>query len=145
MSDQPWIVERPELIAFRDELGSSVCWGNVLDDYSAELRKLKEVFVSAGYKYVKNGTDDWWHTDGDLYQGSTLMRIIRNKDGKLFGFAYWQGGGKHGEADFDHNGDDYGFESKYDWQDGVEDDEVWYVFRPVVEKPIPAYVFEDDE
>ena len=141
MSDKPWIIERRDLIAFRDDLGHSVCWGSILDAYSEEAEAHKTTFLSAGYEYVKNGSDDWWHTDGDLYQGSTLMRVIRNKEGQLFGFAYWEGGGKHGETNIEHNGDDHGFPSKYDWQEGVEEEERWYVFRPVEVKPIPAVVF----
>lgn len=143
MSAQPWIIERPDLIAFRDDLGSSVCWASIDDDYTEEAKAHKATFAAAGYEYVKNGSDDWFHTDGDLYQGSTLMRVLRRKsDGKLFGFSYWEGGGKHGETMIEHNGDDHGFPSKCDWEDDVEQDERWYVFRPIVEKPIPAYVFE---
>jgi hypothetical protein len=71
------------------------------------------------------------------------MRVIRRKaDGKLFGFPFWQGGGKYGEMDMEHNGDDHGFESKYDF-DGDED-EFWYVFLPVKSQPIPAYVLETE-
>jgi hypothetical protein len=72
------------------------------------------------------------------------MRVIRRKaDGKLFGFAFWQGGGKYGEAMIEHNGDDHGFPSKYDWEDGVDKDELWYVFRPVELAPLPAYKFTE--
>ena len=89
------IVDQPDKIAFRDELGSSVCWASIDDDYTDEAKAHKVTFDAAGYEYVKNGSDDWFHTDGDLYQGSTLMRVIRRKsDGKLFGFSYWEGGGK---------------------------------------------------
>lgn len=134
-----FIIDQPGKIAFRDELGSSVCWGSIDDDYTEEAKANKATF-DAAYEYVKNGSDDWWHTNGDLYQGSTLMRVIRRKaDGKLFGFPYWSGGGKHGEDDIEPNGDDHGFPSKYDFQDGVDEDEVWYVFLPIEYAPLPAY------
>jgi hypothetical protein len=133
------IVDAGDKIALRGDLGHDVAW-NFLDYGDAAVDDIAAFQES--YELVRNGTDDWWHTDGDLYQGTTLMRVIRRKsDGKLFGFSYWQGGGKHGEADVEHNGDDHGFPSKYHWEDGVDEDEVWYVFRPIIEKPIPAYVF----
>lgn len=145
MSTQPWIIERPELVAFRDELGNSICWASIDDAYTEEAEAHKATFDASGYENVKNGSKDWFHTDGDLYQGSTLMRVIRRKsDGKLFGFSYWEGGGKYGEAMIEPNGDDHGFPGKYDWEDGVEEDEIWYVFTPIKEQPILAYVFEQE-
>jgi hypothetical protein len=136
-----YIIDQPDKIAFRDELGHDIAWdsfdyGDAADEQKAEFK--------AAYELVKNGSDSEWHTDGDLYQGSTLMRVIRRKaDGKLFGFAFWQGGGKYGEAMIEHNGDDHGFPSKYDWEDGVDKDELWYVFRPVELAPLPAYKFTE--
>ena len=130
-----YIIDQPDKIAFRDALGHDVAWADL--DYGDAPPEQVEAFNEA-YEFVKNGSDDWFHTDGDLYQGSTLMRVIRRKaDGEQFGFPYWQGGGKHGEADIEANGDDHGFPSKYDFRDGF--DEVWYVFLPVEFTPLPAY------
>lgn len=136
------IIDQPDKVAFLNELGSAIAWGSVHDAYSEEAEAMRDLF-DAAYEYVKNGDDDWFHTDGDLYQGSTLMRVIRRKsDGKLFGFSYWQGGGKYGEAMIEANGEDHDLPGKYDWEDGVDEDEVWYVFRPVTATTIPAYEFE---
>lgn len=133
------IVDAEDKIAFRDGLGHDIVWdffGH--GDSTVEERAEFE----AAYELVKNGSDTWFHTDGDLYQGSTLMRVIRRKsDGKLFGYKYWEGGGKYGEMYVDPNGDDHGFPSKYDWEDDVDEDEVWYVFLPVELAPLPAYRF----
>ena len=140
MSD--YIIDQPDKIAFRDDLGHDVAWADL--EYGDAPADQVEAFKDA-YELVKNGTDDWFHTDGDLYQGSTLMRVIRRKaDGKLFGFTYWSGGGKHGEDMVEHNGDDHDFPSKYDWEDGVDEDEVWYVFLPIVSAPIPAFKFASE-
>jgi hypothetical protein len=133
-----YIVDQPDKIALRDELGHDVAWDSF--DYGDATDEQKAEF-EAGYEIVKNGSDSWFHTDGDLYQGSTLMRVIRRKaDGKLFGFEYWEGGGKHGETYIESNGDEKnGFPNKYDWEDGVDEDEIWYVFQPVEYAPLPAY------
>lgn len=137
MSD--FIVDAEDKIAFRDGLGHDIAWDSL--SYGDSTPEQRAEFEAA-YEMVKNGSDTWFHTDGDLYQGSTLMRVIRRKsDGKLFGYSFWEGGGKYGETDIEHNGDDHGFESKYDWEDDVEEDEVWYVFLPVELAPLPAYKF----
>lgn len=139
-----YIVDQEDKVAFLNDLGLSAAWGSAADSYG-ECSEEERAAFQAAYEYVKNGSEDWWHTDGDLYQGSTLMRVIRRKaDGKLFGFSYWQGGGKHGEASIENNGDYHGFPNKYDWEDGVDEDEVWYVFTPVVPATIPAYKFADE-
>lgn len=131
-----YIIDQPDKIALRDAIGHDIAWSDLTGDASDEQRAEFE----ASYEIVKNGSDDWFHTDGDLYQGSTLMRVIRRKsDGALFGFPYWEGGGKYGEMDIEPNGDDHGFPSVYDWEDGVDEDEVWYVFLPVKYAPLPAY------
>jgi hypothetical protein len=137
------IVDMPDKIALKNGIGKDVAWDDI--DYGDESTEQEREAFKAAFEIVKNGSDSWFHTDGDLYQGSTLMRVIRRKaDGKLFGFSYWEGGGKYGEANIEHNGDDHGFESKYDWEDGVDEDSVWYVFLPVKSQPIPAYVFETE-
>ena len=131
-----YIVDRGDKIALRDELGHDVAWGDL--EYGDATTADKCDFNEA-YELLS----EEFHTDGDLYQGSTLMRVIRRKsDDKLFGFAFWQGGGKYGEAMIEHNGDDHGFPSKCDWEDGVDADELWYVFLPVELAPLPAYRFE---
>lgn len=133
MSD--FIIDAGDKIALRDELGHDVAWGDL--DWGDATEDQKAEFQAA-YELL----DGEHHTDGDLYQGTTLMRLIRRKaDEKLFGFSFWQGGGKYGEALIESNGDDYGFPSKYDFQDGVDEDEHWYVFRPVELAPLPAYKF----
>jgi hypothetical protein len=137
------IVDTGEKVAFKNALGHDVAWDN-LSSYSDSTEAEQEAF-HADFEYVKWGSDNYFHTDGDLYQGSTLMRVIRRKaDGKLFGFAYWEGGGKYGESFIEPNGDDHGFPSKYDWDDDVDEDEYWWVFLPVKSAPIPAYVFEGE-
>lgn len=132
-----YIVDQPDKVALRDGIGHDVAWDFL--DYG-DARPEQKAEFEASYEIVKNGGDASWHTDGDLYQGSTLMRVIRRKaDGKLFGFPFWEGGGKYGETLIEPNGDDNGFPGKYDWQGGVDEDEVWYVFLPVVATSIPAY------
>jgi hypothetical protein len=139
-----YIVDAPDKIAFRDELGHDIAWDS-LGSWGDATEDQHEAF-NASYEILKNGSDADWHTDGDLYQGSTLMRVIRRKsDDKLFGFAFWQGGGKYGEADIEPNGDENGFPSKYDWEDDVDENEEWYVFLPVELAPLPAYRFISDE
>jgi hypothetical protein len=130
-----YIVDTGDKVALRDALGHDVAWGDLEygDATTADKCDFKEAYELLSEEF---------HTDGDLYQGSTLMRVIRRKaDGKLFGFSFWQGGGKYGEAMVEPNGDDHGFPSKYDWEDGVEEDELWYVFLPVELVPLPAYKF----
>jgi len=130
-----YIIDQPDKIAFRDELGHDIAWGDLEygDATTADIADFKKAYELLSEEF---------HTDGDLYQGSTLMRVIRRKaDGKLFGFSFWQGGGEYGEALVEHNGDDHGFPSKYDWEDGVDKNELWYVFLPVELAPIPAYKF----
>jgi hypothetical protein len=137
------ITDQPDKIAFRNGLGHDVAWGDLT--YGEESTKEQREEFLAAYEFVKNGSDDWFHTDGEIYQGSTLMRVIRRKaDGKLFGFSYWEGGGKYGETFIESNGNEHGFPSKYEWDDddNVDEDENWYVFRPVTFAPIPAYRFE---
>lgn len=131
------IIDQQDKIAFKDDLGHDVAWDDLESGDSTEDQRQS---FHAAYEIVKNGDDTWFHTDGGLYQGSTLMRVIRRKsDGALFGFPYWEGGGKYGETDIEPNGDDLGFPSVYDWEDGVDEDEVWYVFLPVKYAPLPAY------
>ena len=134
-----YIVDTGDKVALRDALGHDVAWGDLEygDATTADIADFKKAYELLG---------DEFHTDGDLYQGSTLMRVIRRKaDDKLFGFAFWQGGGKYGEADIEANGDDHGFPGKYAWRDGVDEDEVWYVFRPIELAPLPAYKFIEPE
>lgn len=137
------IVDMDNKVALKNGIGHDVAWAYLPSGDEATPEEI-EAFLGA-FEIVKDGSNDWFHTDGDLYQGTTLMRVIRRKaDGKLFGFSYWEGGGKYGESMIETNGEDHGFPPKYDWEDGVEQDEVWYVFLPVVEKPLPAYAFEEN-
>ena len=138
------IVDMPEKVALKNEIGKDVVWCNLT--YGAESTEAeREAFLSA-YEVVKDGKHDrdWFHTDGDLYQGTNKMIVIRRKsDGKLFGFSYWQGGGKYGEAMVEANGDDHNLPSSWDDRTGETIDE-WYVFLPVVEEPLPAYRFASE-
>jgi hypothetical protein len=136
------IVDMDNKVALKNGIGRDVAWGNLdYPDYATDAEA--EAFKSA-FETVKNGSDDYFHTDGDTYQGSTFMRVIRRKaDGRLFGFSYWEGGGKYGEAMIEPNGDEHGFPSEWDDEEGTTTKE-WYVFLPVVEKPLPAYVFEEE-
>lgn len=133
-----FIIDTGDKVALRDALGHDVAWGDLEhgDATTADKCDFKEAYELLEGEF---------HTDGDLYQGSTLMRVIRRKaDDKLFGFAFWQGGGKYGEADIEPNGDEEnGFPNKYDFEDGVDEDEVWYVFQPVELAPLTAYKFTE--
>jgi len=138
------IINTETKIAFKNAIGHDVAWA---DEYGESTEEDRKAF-HADFEFVKWGSDNYFHTDGDIYQGSTLMRVIRRKsDGKLFGFAYWEGGGKYGETDIEPNGDEHGFPSRYDWEDDVAEgeEESWYVFLPVKSASIPAYVFEDSK
>lgn len=138
-----FIIDQADKIALLNDLGHDVAWDSL--DYGDAAPEQKSEFEAA-YEFVKNGGSSQWHTDGDTYQGSTFMRVIRRKsDGKLFGFPFWEGGGKYGEAHIEPNGDEHGFPGKYDWEDGVEEDEVWYVFLPVVAATIPAYRLAEEK
>ncbi|KIA73459.1 hypothetical protein ANMWB30_23860 [Arthrobacter sp. MWB30] len=148
MTDEPWVIERDGTVAFRGELGSKLCHGGIDEDFTEEDITLISIF-DASYEFLRNGEGfgchDWFHTDGDIYQASQLMRVIRRKsDGRLFGFRYWQGGGKYGEARIEHNGDDYGFPSPFTQENTLDTDRIWYVFAPVKFQPLPAYVFEKE-
>ncbi|WP_104086532.1 hypothetical protein [Arthrobacter sp. GMC3] len=135
------IIDQPDKVAFRNDIGNDIAWGNL--DYGDASDEQRAEF-EASYEIVKNGNAEWFHTDGDLYQGSTLMRVIRRKaDGELFGFPYWVGGGKHGETNVESNGDEHGFPSKYDWQEGIDEEESWFVFLPVESSNIPAYKIKE--
>lgn len=137
------IVEAPDLVAFGGELGHDVVWDQ-LERWGDASPEEHELFRSR-FEFV--ATDA--HTDGDLYQGTTLMQVIRRKsDGRLFGWSYWQGGGKHGESFRESNGDDFADELpeiQYDWDthDWASDDPTpdWYVFQPVERHDLPAYRF----
>lgn len=134
------IIDTDDKVAFKNAIGHDIAWGDIGygESTEAEIKAFTENF-----EFLKWGSRDYFHTDGDLYQGTTLMRVIRRKaDGKLFGFSYWQGGGKYGEAFIEPNGDDHGYPGKYDWEEGIDEDQVWYVFLPVKPATIPAYVFE---
>ncbi len=124
-------------IGFLNDVGNDIVWGQVgYGDAPDE--------VWADWKAEFEELGDGHHTDGDIYQGSTLMTVIRRKsDGALFGFAYWESGGKHGERWPEANGDELGFPTEYDWEEGVTEDRVWWVFQPVVEHTIPAYKFAE--
>lgn len=140
------IIDKPDLIAFSNDLGHDVVWdslGSWGDSTSAE----QEMFDTL-YEVVDRDA----HTDGDLGQGTTLMIVIRRRaDGREFGYSFWQGGGKHGEAFKDANGDEFAEqlpEIQYDWDshDWKTDPPVprWYVFQPVERHSIPAYRFAKD-
>lgn len=136
------IIDTPNLIAFSNELGHDIVWDNL--DYGDSTADEREMFTTL-YELVVHGAQ----TDGDLYQGSTLMVVIRRRaDGREFGFSYWQGGGKYGEAFPETNGDEFADELpeiQYDWDshDWKTDPEVprWYVFQPVERHSLPAYRF----
>lgn len=73
----------------------------------------------------------------DYYQGMDWTTVIRRKsDGKLYGFSWWQGGGKYGEEWHDSNGHEFGLEYR-DSEDGEED--YPYVFTPVKEFTLTGY------
>lgn len=126
-------------IGFLNELGNDIVWGQI--DYGDAPEEVRAAWAT---KFEDLG--DGHHTDGDTYQGTTFMAVIKRKsDGALFGFDYWEGGGKHGERNIESNGDELGFPTEYDWQEGVDVDQVWYVFRPIVDHTIPAYKFKPAE
>lgn len=138
------IVDMPEKVALKNGIGKDVVWSNL--DYGDESTEAeRDAFLSA-FEVVKDEKHkrDWFHTDGDLYQGTNKMIVIRRKsDGKLFGFSYWEGGGKYGEAMVEANGDDHDLPTTWDKDDYTTIDE-WYVFLPVVEEPLPAYRFASE-
>jgi hypothetical protein len=67
----------------------------------------------------------------DFYQGRDMMSVIRRKsDGKLFGYQWWEGDGKYGEAEYDSNGDEFGLEGGFNDEGDYYS---FYVFQPVKE------------
>lgn len=134
------IVDMDNKVALKNGIGHDAAWGYL--PHPDEATPAEAEAFNGAFEIVKDGERNWFHTDGDLYQGSTLMRVIRRKaDGKLFGFSYWEGGGKYGETMIEANGEDHGLPSKYDESRATIAE--WYVFLPVVEKPLPAYAFEE--
>ena len=77
----------------------------------------------------------------DYYQGMHLTAVImRKSDGRLFGYPYWYGGGKYGEAFVEENGEEYGFETT--WTDNTYEKYLtgpYYVWLPVEAFTIVGY------
>ena len=76
--------------------------------------------------------------DDDFYQGlNKTTVIIRNSDGRAFGYSWWDDISKHGEPYVECNGDENGFESEYtdDWDTVAS----YWVWLPVKAFTIPAY------
>lgn len=132
------IINEEDRVGFLNELGSSLEWGEFPDDVPEEQKaEFDELF-----EYL----DDGHHTDGDTYQGTTFMVVIRRKgDNKLFGCDYWEGGGKYGErmVGEGHTSDDA--LNKYDEENDWEPIEEWIFFLPVEPTTIPAYQFVEEK
>lgn len=76
--------------------------------------------------------------DEDFYQGlNKTTVIVRNSDGKAFGYSWWDDISKHGESYVECNGDERGFETEY-----TEDYETiasYWVWLPVEPFNITGY------
>lgn len=128
------ILNEPDRVAFEGALGNDIIWGQY-GQWGEATAEDREAF-DAAFESLGDGH----HTDGDTYQGTTFMAVVKRKaDGKLFGFDYWEGGGKYGERYVDE-----GSTSDHDlnvYDDDFETVEQWRVFLPVEEHAIPAFRF----
>jgi hypothetical protein len=70
----------------------------------------------------------------DYYQGMSFTTVYKRKsDGKLFGYTYWQGGGKYGEPYYEPNGEEFGYD-EYDT----------YIFYEVTPFTVQGYYIKKD-
>jgi hypothetical protein len=70
----------------------------------------------------------------DYYQGMSFTTVYKRKsDGKLFGYTYWQGGGKYGEPYYESNGEELGY-----------DDYDTYIFYEVTPFNVQGYYIKKD-
>lgn len=133
------IINEPERVGFLNGLGHDLLWGNYEDSWGEATTEQWAEFNEL-FEYLGDGH----HTNGDTYQGTTFVVLIRRKsDDQLFGADYWEGGGKHGEryVGEGHTSDDS--LDKYDEENDWEPLEEWYFFLPVELKPLPAYKFRE--
>lgn len=133
------ILNEPDRVAFEGGLGHDLIWGD-LSEWGESTAEDREAF-GRDFEYLGCGH----HTDGDTYQGTTFMAVVKRKaDGKLFGFDYWEGGGKHGERYVDE-GSTSDHEMNVYSADYEETLEEWRVFLPIEPHFIPAYRFVTKE
>lgn len=134
-----FISEEDRVILF-DSLANDVVYGNI--DYPDD-DKATEAFL-AEFEWVENPHTHYWlgNPEDRHYQGLDVVAVIRRlSDDRLFGFQFWKSISKYGEAYFEGNGSEHGF----DWEipDGYKWDEDYYpdtyAFLPVEEFHITGY------
>lgn len=126
-----------EMIILWNEVGRNAVWGN--EPRWAEFGEDdehpggEEDYQTFWDEFELLGTQFLGDPQEDFYQGQTYTIVYKRKsDGALFGFRYWHGGGKHGEAWIEPNGDEFGI----GWDDPRGSA---YVFLPVREFQITGY------
>ena len=104
MTDYPRIQAEDDRVILRGEWATEVIH-DVAFSMTDNIDQFNDLFEIIGGKHVANQ---------DYYQGMNLMALIRRRsDGRVFGYPYWQGGGKYGESMSEPNGDEHGLEIKY--------------------------------
>ncbi len=134
MNIDPIVVEENRVI-LRGDLGGEVV-ANVTYSGTDNIEAFEALFESVG--------EFPGDPDEDYYQGMTFTQVIRRKsDGRLFGYSYWQGGGKYGEALIEPNGEEHGIEPERNPPEYEAVGGEVYVFVPVREFAVEGYVTED--
>ena len=131
-----------EMLILWDSVGRNAVYGEkpeYFEDYDEEegdevdFEKLKETYANFREQYELLGYKFLGDPKEDFYQGHKYTTVYKRiSDGALFGFTYWQGGGKYGEAWIEPNGDDFGI----GWDDPRGSA---YVFLPVEPFTITGY------
>jgi len=94
------------------EITRTVCYsgGDFKWDYEGTAEQQDEFF--AEFDILGNRLHA--NPDEDYYQGLDFAAvIIRKRDGKKFGYGYWEDISKHGEAFVESNSYDYGLDDDY--------------------------------
>lgn len=105
-----------ETVTFGNVLGTAIVYNDVYSDFKWHDN---EGYEPDSPHYLTQEALDEFHAtykihdhdyiaEENFYHGTPFTRVIERKsDGKLFGYTYWQGGGKYGEMHVEANGDDY--------------------------------------
>jgi hypothetical protein len=122
-----------ETLALKGGLGVSAILGCAEDHKyddgydEAALQQFLADYECLGSQFPGNPNEDY-------YQGMSFTTVYRRKsDGKLFGYTYWQMGGKYGEPFYEANGEEFGF-----------DDYDTYVFQEVEPFTVTGYKIKGD-
>jgi hypothetical protein len=104
-----------ETVALKGALGHSAVLGYAEDSkYDEDYDEAALEQFLADYELLNPQPMRYWlgNPEEDFYQGYSFTTVYRRKaDGKLFGYTYWHGGGKYGEAFYEANGEEFGLDA----------------------------------